>query len=273
MQRGIKESQSQEKEVIDQERFEVLQQIEALLEPIVMALGFVWLALLIVELVWGTSPFVQTVVWVIWGIFLIDFLVRFVLAPIKWRYLKSNWLTALSLLVPALRIFRIAYIARLLYAARTARGLALFRVLSSLNRGLRALRAHIRRRGVGYVLALSTLISLVGAAAMYFFELGAPGGGFKSYWDALYWTGMMMTTMGSAYWPVTSEGRVLAFLLSLYSFTMFGYITATLATFFIGREAESDESELATIKLIQSLRDEVIALRAEVQDLRDKPTV
>jgi voltage-gated potassium channel len=49
---------------------------------------------------------------------------------------------------------------------------------------------------------------------MYFFELGAPGGDFKSYRDALYWTGMMLTTMGSAYWPVSGEGRVLAFLLS-----------------------------------------------------------
>jgi voltage-gated potassium channel len=263
---------NQEKETIDQERFEVLHQVEELLEPIVMVLGFVWLALLIIELVWGASPFVATIVWLIWGIFLIDFLTRFILAPSKGRYLKQNWLTALSLLVPALRVFRLARLAQVLYATRTARGLALFRVLSSLNRGLRTLRAHIRRRGIGYVLALSALISLVGAAAMYFFEQGAPSGGFKNYWDALYWTGMMMTTMGSSYWPLTGEGRVLAFLLSLYAFTMFGYITATLATFFIGREADSDESELATVKSVQALREEIGALRAEIRDLKGKPT-
>lgn len=259
---------AQQKEVIDQERFEILQQFETMLEPLVMVLGFAWLALLIVEFVWGISPFVQTIIWVIWGIFLVDFLIRFILAPHKVRYLKSNWITALSLLVPGLRVLRLARVAQVFYAARAVRGLALFRVLSGLNRGLRALRAHIRRRGVGYVLALSTLVTLVGAAAMFFFEQSAPGGGFKNYWDALYWTGMVMTTMGSSYWPVTGEGRVLAFMLSLYAFTMFGYITATLATFFIGREAESEESELATLKSIESLREEVLAMRAEIRELR-----
>jgi voltage-gated potassium channel len=81
---------------------------------------------------------------------------------------------------------------------------------------------------------------------------------------------MMMTTLGSSYWPVTAEGRVLAFLLALYAFTMFGYITATLATFFIGREADSEDSELATLKTMQSLKDEIAALRAEIQSLKEK---
>lgn len=264
------EDRSQESEIIEQERFEVLQQFEELLEPVVMALGFVWLALLAVELVWGSNPFVQTLVWVIWGIFLVDFVIRFFLAPGKLNYLKKNWLTALSLLVPALRVFRLVRVARVLYAARATRGLALFRVLSSLNRSLRALRAHIQRRGIGYVLALSALVTFIGAAAIYFFERDAQSGGFSNYWDALYWTGMMMTTLGSSYWPETGEGRVLAFLLALYALSMFGYITATLATFFIGREAESDESELVSLKEIQSLREEIAALRAVIQDLKEK---
>lgn len=54
-------------------------------------------------------------------------------------------------------------------------------------------------------------------------------------------------------------------------FSMFGYITATLATFFIGREADSDESELAMLKSIQSLRDEVVPLRSEIRELKKDP--
>lgn len=267
------EKSTQENQRIEQERFEVLHQFEELLEPVVMALGFIWLALLVVELIWGTSPFLQTLVWVIWAIFLIDFLIRFFLAPKKLTFFRANWLTALSLLVPALRILRLARFARVLYAARTARGLVLFRVLSSLNRGLRALRAHIRRRGIGYVLVLSALVSLVGATAMFFFEQDAASGGFKNFWDALYWTGMMMTTLGSSYWPETAEGRVLAFLLALYAFTMFGYVTATLATFFIGHDQqENDEANLAAISAIESLREEIVALRAEIQALKENPS-
>ena len=55
---------------------------------------------------------------------------------------------------------------------------------------------------------------------------------------------MIITTLGSAHWPGTAEGRILGFLLSLYAFGIFGYITATLATFFVGREAASKETEI-----------------------------
>ena len=72
------------KEVIVQERYKLLHEFEALLDPVVMVLGFVWLALLVIELAWDRpSAFVRMVVWVIWGIFLVDFLIRFTLAPRK----------------------------------------------------------------------------------------------------------------------------------------------------------------------------------------------
>ena len=50
---------------------------------------------------------------------------------------------------------------------------------------------------------------------------------------------MIMTTMGSDYWPRTAEGRILCFLLSLSSIGTFGYITASLASLFIGRDVQS----------------------------------
>lgn len=42
------------------------------------------------------------------------------------------------------------------------------------------------------------------------FERGAlPRGGIDSYGTALWWTAMILTTMGSDYWPKTAEGRIL----------------------------------------------------------------
>jgi voltage-gated potassium channel len=75
---------------------------------------------------------------------------------------------------------------------------------------------------------------------MYAFEQ-APEveGGFTSFGDALWWTSMLLTTMGSAYWPVTAEGRVLCILLAVYAFAVFGYITAAFASFFVGRDTEA----------------------------------
>jgi hypothetical protein len=48
------------------------------------------------------------------------------------------------------------------------------------------------------------------------------------------------------------EGRVLGFLLALYSFGVSGYVTATLATYFIGQDAIDDEAELASAKSIHA---------------------
>ncbi|MGH8178793.1 MAG: potassium channel family protein, partial [Steroidobacter sp.] len=158
---------------------------------------------------------------------------------------------------------------RLLRLARAGRGLRLLRVLSSLNRGMHALGASLSRRGFGYVIALTVLVTFAGAAGMYAFENGAPG--LTSYGEALWWTAMVMTTMGSQYWPQTVEGRVLCVLLALYAFAVFGYVTATLATFFVGRDAENDEAELAGAKQLAALREEVIALRNEVRALSRRP--
>jgi hypothetical protein len=78
-------------------------------------------------------------------------------------------------------------------------------------------------------------VTVAGAAGMYAFEKELPGGGgLADYSTALWWTAMVMTTLGSEYWPRTVEGRVLCFLLSLYAFAVWGYITASLATFFLG---------------------------------------
>ena len=96
---------------------------------------------------------------IIWVIFILDFAVAFVLAPHKIAYLKNNWLTALSLLVPALRLFRFSRVFRLFRLARMGRSLRLLRVVSSLNRGMRALGASLSRRGFGYVLALTVLVA------------------------------------------------------------------------------------------------------------------
>jgi len=92
----------------------------------------------------------------------------------------------------------------------------------------------------------------------------------RSYPDALWWTAMIMATLGSEYWPKTPEGRILCVILALYAFSVFGYVTAALATFLVGREAEQDEGELAGAKSVTALRQEIARLRDEVHALADR---
>ncbi len=110
---------------------------------------------------------------------------------------------------------------------------------------MNALRASLRRRGLGYVIGLTVTIALLGAGGMLAFEPASEvEGGFESYLDALWWTGMLLATMGSEFWPKSAEGRILCFLLALYGFAVFGYITASFASFFVERDAASPEGEL-----------------------------
>jgi voltage-gated potassium channel len=256
------------KEQIDRERLEILEQLQAWLEAPMLVLGVVWLVLTVVDLTRGLNPVLDGANTVIWGVFILEFALRFTLAPRKLEFLKQNWLSAISLLVPALRVFRIARLVRVLRMARVARGLRLVRVLTSINRGMRALGSTMGRRGFGYVLALTALVIIVGAAGIYALESGAGGEagvGLDSYGDALWWTAMLMTTLGSDYWPQSGEGRLLTFLLSLYAFAVFGYVTATIATFFIGRDASDRAYEVADTTSIEALREEIAALRAEIR--------
>jgi voltage-gated potassium channel len=256
-------------------RWELLEQINRLTERPMIALSFVWLILLVVDFTAGLSPLLQTTSNVIWALFVLDFVIELVIAPKKLAYLRRNWLGALSLALPALRGLRILPALRLARAARAARGLRLFRLITSLNRGMRALGKTLSRRGAGYIIALTAVVTVVGAAGMAVFESPAslaaefggaadPRAGLASYGEALWWTAMIMTTMGSEYWPRTPEGRILGWLLSLYAFAVFGYITAMLASFFVGQD-QGEAASGSSAEELAALRAEIVALREQLQ--------
>lgn len=260
------DSEAREAEALKRERYELLQRLEGWLDTPMLVLAFVWLVLLVGELIQGESLLFYFIGTIIWVIFILDFAVKLALASDRVVYLKGNWLTAISLFIPALRIFRLFRTFRLLRLARMGRGVRLVRVISSMNRGMKALGASLSRRGFGYVIALTVLVTFAGAAGMYTFESEVPGGP-NSYGESVWWTSMIMTTMGSQYWPHTAEGRVLCVFLALYAFGIFGYVTAALATFFVGRDADSPDAELAGAKQLALLRGEVTALRDEIRAL------
>jgi voltage-gated potassium channel len=160
----LPQTQSSAREALDEQRHELLQRLEDGLETPMLVLAFVWLALLMIDLIQGSNALFETLGTVIWIVLILDFALELTLTPRKLTYLKRNGLTALSLLVPALRILRLFRLWRVLRMARAARGMWLLRVLSSLNRGMRALGATLSRRGFGYVPVMTPLVTCAGAA-------------------------------------------------------------------------------------------------------------
>jgi voltage-gated potassium channel len=231
-------------------------------EKPMLALAFAWLGLLVLEYTMGLNRVLRGLGTAIWAIFLAEFGVGFVLAPGKLRYLRRNWLKAVALLAPALRVLSLARFARLARLARLARGARVLRVVASLNRAMGALGRTMQRRGFGYVVVLTALVTVGGAAGMYAFENEVPGG-LTTYSTALWWTAMMITTIGSEYWPKTPEGRLLCFLLAVYGFAVFGYMAATLTSFFVGRDQEKDSTEKIRDEL-RKLREEIAAMRRDL---------
>lgn len=221
------------------ERWKLTARLVRALERPMLVLSAVWLALLVVEFTRGLTGWLQIVNDLIWLLFILQFVIEFTIAPSRSVYLRKHWLTAISLALPALRLFRLARVARAARLARAGRGLRLARLLGAVNRGMKTVARGFRRRGIGYLTLLTSVVALTGAAGMYRFEMDAPGGpGFPDYGTALWWTVMLLTTMGSEYWPRTAEGRLLCLLLALYAFAMFGYVTAAIAAYFVGKDSE-----------------------------------
>ncbi len=252
------------KQKIENERIKLLRSIEHILEGPMIFLGFVWLVLLVIELVWGLNKLLEYVSYIIWALFIIDFLVKFILAPKKLVFLKRNWLTSISLFIPALRVFRAFRFFRLL---RVLRGIRLVRIISSFNRSMRSLGKTMRRRAFGYVIMLGFIVTFAGAAGMYAFE--NPNPGFTSYELSLWWTAMRVITADNEFNPLTPEGRGLGFLIAVFGYSIFGYVTATFATYFMGRDAEEKDAPVAGSQDIEELKAEIVALRKAIEKLQN----
>ena len=57
---------------VNSERRQILETLEDWLETPLLILGFVWLALLIFEFVWGQQPWLATLSDFIWIVFIVD---------------------------------------------------------------------------------------------------------------------------------------------------------------------------------------------------------
>jgi voltage-gated potassium channel len=256
-----------EREIERGERFELLYHVSSLLEPAMVGLGLVFLVLLFMDFasvpltVLGEDRLGDVLQW-IWGIFLVDFLLRFVIAPEKIPFLKTNWLGALSLALPFLRPLRVFRVFRI---ARVIRGASLVRLIGGINRGIRVLRRITRGRQFAFVGGLTLVVVVAGAVGVRYFDRDYADSPVRTFGDALWWSSALVTTMNSELYVVSTESRVIALLQRLYALSVFGYITASIASYLIGSDASAQGESTKEA----ALQDEVRALRRELAALRE----
>jgi voltage-gated potassium channel len=250
------------KQTLIHERKKLLISIERVLEGPMNFLGFVWLVLLVMELTWKLSRPLEYLSVTIWITFILFFILQLIVAPVKKTFFKKNWFVALSLIVPALRVFRVFRMFRLLKGLRSIR---LIKIISSLNRTLKSLAATMKKHAFGYVMILTLIMTFAGAAGMYALENPKPG--FDSYGMALWWTSMRVVTSNNEFNPSTPEGRGLALIITIFGYTIFGYLTASFASFFIGLDTKKQNLANET-KELQALRKEVTLLSKKIDELK-----
>lgn len=254
---------NEKRAVVRDERWELLDNLQAVLEPAMAGLGLLFLGLLLLDysaiaLSDEGSSRLYWALQAIWAIFLVEFAVRLIVAPAKGAFLRRNWLGALSLVLPFLRPIRA------FQAARALRSLSLVRFLGGINRGIRVLRAVTRGRQFAWIGALTVVVMIAGAVGVRFFDRGVEDAPIQGLGDALWWSAAMVTTINNEFYAVSTEARVLAILMRIFAVSVFGYITASIATYFIGTAQDGADDGNET----QALRAEIAALRLEMATTR-----
>ena len=209
------------------EREELAERIADRLDVPITAAGVVFLLLVLVETVSAPQGGVGTVFavasWVLWALFVAEFLVRLAIAPSTWAFLQRNWWQLIFLAVPALRFVRAL---RVLRAARVGR------VLSSAVRSSRTAGRKLSSRLAA--LGVVTLVVVL-ASSQLLFELGD----YDSYAGALD-DAALATISGEPFVPEHAALRVLQVVVVAYSVVVFAALAGTMGAFLLERRDDDD---------------------------------
>ena len=121
-------------------KYRILHKLEEELEIPMFLLAIAWLYLFILELAKGLTAFQDILIYIIWGLFVFEFLLKLFLSQRKVSYIKRNLITVIALIVPALRVFRLLNALRILQSTRFISSTRIIRALTSGKRFWSALR-------------------------------------------------------------------------------------------------------------------------------------
>ena len=186
--------------------------------------------------------------WLIWSIFMAEYLVMVSIVPDRWQYTRKAWLDLVIIVLSFPPLPMVLATLRLVRLARLARVLRLLRLLklaAALSRAGLAVRSLATKHGVGYLAVLSLLLT-AGFGVLFF--LAEPDAEHPA--DGVWWAFVTLTTVGYGdIYPTTLLGRVLAVILMIIGIGFVATLTGAIAAHFI-EEDEGAEilSELQDVK-------------------------
>ncbi len=233
-------------------RQEALERFERAVELPLLILALTMIPLLVLPLLLvlpsGVEATFVAADWFIWAAFAFEYVVRLALSPSRWRFVRKEWPDLLIVVLPFLRPLRVVRSARALRLLRLGRLAAVLGEVGQEGKRL-LVRHHLH-----YAL-LVILVVILGSAALVFAVEEGHGGSIDSFGDALWWAATTVTTVGYGdTFPVTAAGRGVAVFLMVAGITLFGLLTANIATFLIERSAQEPKEDEVTARLDELLR-------------------
>lgn len=193
----------------------------------------------------------EATLWITWGLFAIDYVVRLVIAENRWKWFYRHLIDLAIVVLPMLRPLRL---------------MRFLTILALLNRGA---GTRLRGKVVVYTVGGTVLLVLLAGLVVLDAERGS-GGDIQNVGDAVWWAFVTITTVGYGdYFPVTLTGRVVAVGLMIGGIALIGVVTATLASWIVERVSDDTQRKThATEAQVEELRDEIRELKAMIQELR-----
>lgn len=194
----------------------------------------------------------NVVLWVIWGVFLVDYVICLALAEHRWRWFVRHLLDLAIVVLPMLRPLRLMRFLTILMIVQRNAGTAL------------------RGRVAIFTGGAAVLSIYVAGLAVYDAESGGSGD-IQTFGEAIWWAFETITTVGYGdYVPVTTIGKIVAIALMIGGVAIIGVVSASIASWIVERVSthkeqavEAEQAEVAaTATQVAALTQEVAALRS-----------
>jgi len=180
--------------------------------------------------------------WLVWAVFLTEFLLMGLCAADRFRYVLRSWLSVLVVVLSFPALPHLLTSVRFVRLARLMQFLKIFRVIAVTARGMRAIRYSSGGRGLLYVGALCAMMTVGGGALLALLEPETVQDGF---WSGLWWAVVTVSTVGYGdIAPQTAGGRILAVVLMLCGLGLISTFAASISSVFIGDTEQVEFEEL-----------------------------
>ncbi|WP_455357991.1 potassium channel family protein [Streptomyces sp. SYSU K21746] len=161
-----------------------------------------------------------------WALFVADYAVRLGLSGRGPRFVRTQWLDTLVLVLPLLRPLRMV------------------KVYTAVQRRRGRPRLSLHARVITYAGLSAVLLGFSGSLAVYQQERPAPDATIRTFGDALWWTCSTLTTVGYGdVAPVTALGRVIAVGLMTCGLALLGAVTGSFSSWLLQVFGREDEKE------------------------------